>query len=234
MDDIARHLAGFLTETPLEAVAQRIQERVVIGERTFVIWRPADSHGLLDHPAIQSAFATDDYMPYWADLWPGAYLLAKALVCEKWESGLEALELGCGLGLAGITALSHGLRVTFSDYDATALRFAADNARANGFHKFRLLQLDWRCPPTDLQFPFIFGADLIYEMRNAEPLAALIQRMLAPGGVCLLTDPDRPPAQFFCKTLTRTGVHFTTKVIHAGEPGETCVRGTLYRVTHSG
>ena len=41
----------------------------------------------------------------------------------------RALEVGCGLGLPGIVALSMGLQVTFSDYDACALRFAADEAR---------------------------------------------------------------------------------------------------------
>ena len=59
------------------------------------------------------------------------------------------MEIGCGLGLPGIAALSKGLRVTFSDYDPLALRFAADNARANGFTDFKVLQLDWRHPPAD-------------------------------------------------------------------------------------
>ena len=56
----------------------------------------------------------------------------------------HALEVGCGLGLPGIVALSLGLHVTFSDYDATALRFAADNARLNGCGDFELLHMDWR------------------------------------------------------------------------------------------
>jgi predicted nicotinamide N-methyase len=231
MDPISKPAPGFLTATPLEAVAQRVTERVAIGDRMFNLTRPVDSERLLDHPAVHRAFAADEYMPYWTDLWPGARLLAKAIVDQKWESGLEALELGCGLGLVGIAALSCGLRVTFSDYDATALRFAAENARANGFDNYRLLHLDWRCPPPDLRFPVILGADLIYEMRNVEPLVSLIQLALTPGGVCLLTDPDRAPASLLRKTLSMNGVHYSSKVVHASEPGETCVRGTLYRIT---
>src|SRR5262249_19213774 len=196
-----KHTAGFLTETPLDAVAGRVREEVVVDGRSFTLLRPADSERLLDHPATHRAFATDEYMPYWAELWPGARMLAKAMLREQWMPGLEALELGCGLGLPGIVALSQGLRITFSDYDATALRFAADNARANGFQDFQLLQFDWRCPRDDFHFPLIIGADLTYEMRNVEPLAALIKQVLEPDGVCLLTDPDRAPAQLLRESL---------------------------------
>jgi predicted nicotinamide N-methyase len=193
--------------------------------------RPADSDRLLNHPAIHSAFAVDEYMPYWTDLWPGARMLAKAVVREPWTPGLEVLELGCGLGLPGIAALACGLRVTFSDYDATALRFAAGNARANGFEDFRLLQLDWRYPPAELRVPVILGADLIYEMRNVAPLVACIKQVLQVGGVCLIADQDRIPAPLFRETLAAEGLHFLAKVMHAGEPGGRRVRGTLYRIT---
>src|SRR5262249_22059753 len=149
----------FLPETPLEAVRSRVREFVDIGRRRFVVSRPADSDRILDHAGVQSAFAAAEFMPYWADLWPSARMLAKAILRENWQSGLEALEIGCGLGLPGIAALSCGLRVVFSDWDATALRFAAENARANGFDDFRLLQLDWRSPPTHRLFPVILGSD---------------------------------------------------------------------------
>ena len=102
-------------------------------ERTFIIARPSESDRLIDHPSVRSAFAADDYMPYWADLWPAARMLAKAILRETWVPGQSALEVGCGLGLPGIAALAMGLNVTFSDYDATALHFAADNARAERF-----------------------------------------------------------------------------------------------------
>ena len=87
-------------------------------------------------------------------------MLAKAILREPWADHAShasarstALEIGCGLGLPGVAALSVGLRVTFSDYDATALGFAADNARANGFLDFETLQLDWRYPPPERNFP---------------------------------------------------------------------------------
>src|SRR5215472_2380055 len=122
-----------LPETPLEAIRKVVRDQVIIENQTFWIDHPDESDRLLDDPVIRSAFAADEYLPYWADLWPAARMLAKAILREPWMPGLEALEIGCGLGLPGIVALSRGLRVTFSDYDPCALRFAADNARLNGF-----------------------------------------------------------------------------------------------------
>jgi len=219
-------------ETPLDAVRERIQEIVIVEGRSFKIARPADSDRLLDDPAVRAAFAVDEYMPYWTDLWPAARMLAKALMRETWPPGLEALEIGCGLGLPGIVALAQGMHITFSDYDATALKFAADNARANGFNDFKLLQLDWRRPPADLRVPVVLGSDLVYEARNVEPLVKLVRHVLAPEGVCLLADQDRIPTHLLRDSLTENGLAFTVKVMHAGEPGGRRLRGTLYRITH--
>jgi predicted nicotinamide N-methyase len=222
-----------LPETPLDALGPPVREPVMIEGRTFLIVRPDDTGRLLDHPFVQEAFAADEYMPYWADLWPASRMLGKAILREKWPPGLEALEVGCGLGLPGIVALSVGLRVTFSDYDATALRFAADNARLNGFEDFRTLQLDWRSPPADLKVPVVLASDLIYELRNVAPLVGLIKQVLRPDGLCLLTDQDRVPSYTLRETLASEGLAFTTQVMRAGEPGGRRVKGTLYRIAHA-
>src|SRR5262249_36892631 len=152
---------------------------------------------LLDDPAVLAANIKDDYMPYWADIWPASRMMAKALLREPIErfqrrndGPIVALELGCGLGLAGIAALKRGMYVIFSDYDLTALQFAERNARLNGYSNFQLLPLDWRAPPDRACVPLIIAADLTYELRNIDPLIALIKKLLLPEGVCFLTDPD--------------------------------------------
>jgi predicted nicotinamide N-methyase len=220
-----------MPETPREALGPLIRDTVIVEERTFIVNRPGESDRLLDHPSVHAAFAADEYIPYWADLWPAARMLAKAILRETWTPGRRALEVGCGLGLPGLTALSVGLHVTFSDYDSTALHFAAENARANGLREFDTLQMDWRYPPDGLQFPIILASDLIYEMRNVAPLVALIKKMLEPDGVCLLTDQDRVPSHVLRDTLAAEGLPFTTKVMRAGEPGGRRLKGTLYRIT---
>jgi predicted nicotinamide N-methyase len=221
-----------MPETPWESIGSVAREHVIVEGQTFLIDRPAESDRLLDVPAVRAASAADDYMPYWADLWPAARMLAKAVLREPWAPGVEALEIGCGLGLPGIAALSKGVKVTFSDYDVTALRFAADNARVNGFQDFQLLEMDWRAPPEGLSYPVLLASDLIYELRNVAPLVGLIKQVLQPGGFCLLTDQDRVPSHALRETLGAEGLAYTTQTLRAGEPGGRRVKGTLYRITH--
>jgi predicted nicotinamide N-methyase len=224
-------------ETPLASIEDRQVELVIIDQFRFEIERPADSYALLDDPVVLEAHQRDEYMPYWADLWPAARMLAKAVAKEDWSAypkigdKLEALELGCGLGVPGLTALACGLHVTFSDYDLTAVRFAANNARRNKLYDFKTLPLDWRCPPVDLKVPVILGADLTYEARNIDPLVKLIGKILQPGGVCLLTDQDRTPAPVLREALGYAGLRYEQQVMRAGEPGGYRVQGTLYRIT---
>ena len=131
-----------LIETPSEALGPTVRETVVIAGRTFYLERPDAVDRLSDHPELGGLSATDEYKPYWASLWPVARLLARAVLAEIDVEPRRALEIGCGLGLPGIAALAAGLHVTFSDYDAAALRYAAGNARLNGFSDFDLLHMD--------------------------------------------------------------------------------------------
>ncbi len=228
----------WMPTTPLDALGPTIRENVIVEGQTFIIGRPDKVDPLLDHPAVREAFGKDEYMPYWADLWPAARMLAKSILREPWPKGPDgslptALEIGCGLGLPGVVALSCGLRVIFSDYDATALKFAADNARMNGHTKFDVLQLDWRNPPADLRVPIIIGSDLIYEMRSAAPLAAMIKKILAPDGYGLIAGQDRPAVPALLDAMTAEGLVFTSTMVRAGVPGQGRYKGTLYRITHA-
>jgi len=214
----------------LPRLGPNMRETVIVDGRTFLIERPSESDRLLDAPEVHAAFERDEYMPYWADLWPAARMLAKVIVREPWPAGQEALEIGCGLGLPGIVALSCGLSVTFSDYDPCALRFAAANARLNGFDRFTTLQLDWRHPPAELRTGLLLAADLIYELRNIEPLVAFIKQVLLPDGVCLLADQDRIPMHALRQSLEAEQLPYTTQIVRAGEPGGRRLKGTLYRI----
>ena len=104
-------------------------------------------------------------------------MLAKAIIRERWDQyprPVRVLEVGCGLGLAGIACLARGLTVTFSDVDETALSFAAANARLNGFTDgFRTIPLDFRAPPEGERYPVVIGSDLMYEARLVEPTRLL-------------------------------------------------------------
>ena len=90
-----------------------------------------------------------------------------------------------------------------------------------------------RVPPDKLQVPIILGSDLIYENRMAEPLAALIRRVLAPDGYCLMAAQDRPATPALLEALTALGMHYTSQPVRAGVPGGERYKGNLFRITHT-
>jgi predicted nicotinamide N-methyase len=223
--------------TPPETVAETVRETVFVGDYTFLLDRPANPDQILDHPWCRSAYVADEYVPYWPTLWPSARMLAKAVLREPWETHpqpVRVLEVGCGLGLAGVACLARGLAVTFSDVDETALAFAAANARLNGYPSgFRTRPLDFRCPPADAQYPVVIGSDLMYEERLVNPLVDLLDAVLAPAGVCLIADPDRLPARVFRWKLEEAGYAVAADFARAGEPGGERTKGTIYRIRRS-
>ena len=182
-------------------------DTIELARHRFSFTRPSDPDALLDDPDMLEANARDDYMPYWAYLWPGARLLAEVVLSENWTQGTRALEIGCGLGLVGLAGLAAGLHVTFSDYEPLALAFAAHNARQNGFNAFDTLLLDWRQPPPQT-YPVILGADVLYETKLHPLVAGLVKQMLVADGLCLLTDPGREAASGFGQVLAEHGLDF--------------------------
>jgi hypothetical protein len=218
--------SGPVTVTPLRFGAQEI--RVV---------RPADPDRLLDDPGVLDWNRRDDYMPYWAYLWPGAHLLAEAVASEEWgdiggDSPTEALEIGCGLGLAGLVAMARGLRVEFSDYDRTPLEFVARSAAENGFDegRYRTRLLDWRNLP-DERFPVILGADVTYEARLVPLVAGVLAAMLAPGGMGLIASPYRVADEGFAAAVQSHGLACRAEPAIARTEDGRPIAGTIYRVT---
>src|SRR5262249_9684062 len=140
------------------------RDQVIVEGRTFRITRPDESSRLLARAFPQSDSSAEEYLPYWAELWPASRMLAKAILRESWLPGQTALEIGCGLGLPGVAALSVGLHVIFSDNDPLALAFAAYNARGNGYDDFECRAIDWHSPPDDVRVPVVLASDLIYEL----------------------------------------------------------------------
>lgn len=199
--------------------------------RSLQLVRPSDPDRLLDEPNVLAWNRRDDYMPYWAYLWPGAFLLSEAVARRQWIPGTRALEIGCGLGLAGLTALSRGLRMTFSDYDEAPLEFVKESALANGFDasSYSTVRLDWR-EPLGERFEVILGADVLYERRLVPLVAGLLAKMLAPGGVALIADPYRAAAEGFGACARELGLTCEAEAVSAGTVELGTVRGTLHTV----
>ena len=170
--------------------------------------RPANPDAFLDDPKVHKASRESDYMPYWPYLWGSAPEMARLVLETSWNAGTRTLEVGAGIGLVGLAALTAGLDVTFSDYDATAVRLAVANAALNGFPRSDGLVFDWRnlelLGRTD-PFPLILGCDVIYERQIHNPLLDVLDRLLAHDGVCWLADPGRTHVSGFADQARERG-----------------------------
>jgi len=168
-----------------------VHESVSVGGRTLVIERPHDAEELLD----EEPFEREEFLPYWAELWPSALALADH-VASRDLAGLGLVELGCGLALPGIVAALGGAAVLATDWSEDALEFVRANARRNGA-EVETLRCSWTSPdPLVARAPFdlVLASDVLYERRDVEPLLALLPR-LAPE--VLLADPGRPTLSDF-------------------------------------
>jgi predicted nicotinamide N-methyase len=216
---------------PVTATTIRIRGRSVR------LVRPGDPDLLLDDPDVIDWNRRDDYMPYWAYLWPASYLLAEAVMAEDWLDGtggepIEVLEIGCGLGLAGLVALGRGLRVQFSDYDRAPLEFVARSVAENGLDETRYSTriLDWRDLP-DERFPVILGSDVIYEPKLVPLVANVLATMLAAAGVGLIASPYRIAARGFPAAVEALGLNCRAEPVSAQTEDRRLITGTVYRVS---
>jgi predicted nicotinamide N-methyase len=154
--------------------------------------RPSSPEALID----EEAFADDEFLPYWAELWPAARTLAEALPDV---AGLRVVEFGCGLGLPSLVAATKGATVTATDWSPDAIELLRENAARNGLALTTDVR-DWR-EPWDERFDLALAADVLYEQRNVEPVLARL-RGVAPEALVALA--GRPYEQEF---LRRAGPH---------------------------
>ena len=136
----------------------------------LTLLRPESPDALID----EEAFASDEFLPYWAELWPAATALAEALPDVN---GLRVVELGCGLGVPSLVAAARGAEMTATDWAGDAIELLRVNADRNGLRLVAEVR-DWRLAWPD-RFDLALAADVLYEQRNVEPVLARL-RELAP------------------------------------------------------
>ncbi len=147
-----------------------------------------------------------DQIPFWAELWPASLGLSRYLLNNRdLLQGRSGLELGAGIGLAGIVARLAGAKLLQTDYVEGALQFIRVNSLRNGLSEPRLLLADWRQFPLVEKFDFILGADILYEKTLHRDLAGIMANSIKPDGLVLLADPGRDYALQFVLELTDRG-----------------------------
>ena len=181
---------------------------IPLGGHIFRILTVRDPDALLES-VTPEAFAVDERLPYWAELWTSAFALARVCLEEESLAGRTVLELGCGVGLAGIAAARAGATVMLTDYEKDALTFAGWNADANlsAGQRSRVIlrHCDWRAPGSPGVFDVLLGADIVYERGAFAPLLRLFRQTLAPRGYALLAEPDRAMGRDFFAFAAQEG-----------------------------
>jgi predicted nicotinamide N-methyase len=210
-----------------------VSDRVEVGADIVQILRPRSAEELID----EEDFARDERLPYWADLWPSAIVLAERLAALP-LTGARVVELGCGVGLPAIVAALGGADALATDWYPEALAFTGANAAAAGV-RLETMTVDWREPPPELlarpAADLAVGADLLYEERNGAALASLLPRLLRPGGEALIADPRRPHAAALLDPLRAAGwAHEREDVRYRGRPDESGALLHLHRLTAPG
>ena len=203
--DSQLHPPGAPPGLPAGAVSDVVEETVVVGGRPLRLLRPRDGDAVLDELLAEDD-PDEDRLPFWTQLWPSGTALAQAIAARP-LAGRRVLELGCGLGLVGVTAARAGATVTVVDRSPEAIAFATLNAERNGvtlqaavraFDQPKRLLAE---APWDL----VLAADVLYEQRNVPVLLWLLPRLVGQDGEVWLADPGRPMLSRFLAGAEATG-----------------------------
>ena len=193
------------TGLPAGAASDVVEETVPVGGRALRLLRPRDGDAVLDELLAEDD-PDEDRLPFWAELWPSGTALAQAVTARP-LAGRRVLELGCGLGLVGVSAALAGADVLVVDRSPEAIAFAALNAERNGVTLQRAVcafdqpERLLAGAPWDL----VLAADVLYEQRNVPVLLWLLPRLVGQDGEVWLADPGRPMLARFLAGAEATG-----------------------------
>lgn len=200
--DASEALTAALSCVPMETF------QFAIGGRMWAVRAGRDQSALL---AVSDRFAV---FPFGLLLWESSSVLAGALA-DRSEivRDRRVLELGAGVGLAGIVARWLGAAsVRQTDHIAEALQLCAANAAANGVDGIDLMLADWTAWADDAAYDLIIGSDVLYDRAAHAPFAAILKRNLSAGGRVLLTDPGRQDTPRFLDEMAASGWHVTRTI----------------------
>lgn len=170
-----------------------IFEPVSVDGQTFEVLQISDMERYVDLLADQAGDGTLD-LPFWAKLWPASVLLAYYTKRAEPKPGDRALEIGAGVGLAGLVAASKGFDTILSDIETDSLIFSRINILKNNLENTaRVARVDFgaekdRDTLKD-RFQLVLGAEVLYIEDTYRALTKFIGRHLdtAPGAEAILS-----------------------------------------------
>jgi predicted nicotinamide N-methyase len=177
---------------------------VVVKDRKFQILLPKSLARFINTQDVFHEF------PLWAKIWPASWVLADYIAGMPVEAKKQFLELGAGAGLVSIVVASFGHRITMSEYDDDALRFARANALINECSRLPIVDLDWNRPQSPGRFNYIVASEVTYKKEDCQPLVELLKACLKPDGEVILAGEMRKTSMDFYKEL-ETGFNISVQ-----------------------
>jgi predicted nicotinamide N-methyase len=184
----------------------------------------------------------DRQAPHWAKVWPSGVALADAVVRYADEvRDRRVLELGAGLGVTASAILAAGATLLAADYSSLSLTLCRYNTLMNSGRSPKLVRFNWRTPlrPSLLRLeatggiPLILAADVLYEGRDVRPLLDVIERLLAPGGMLWLAEPNRRTARRFLDLAASVGWQGVSRSTYGPWPDGSTDRVNLHFLRRS-
>ncbi|MCF8103981.1 MAG: methyltransferase [Desulfohalobiaceae bacterium] len=166
--------------TQAEAKYQTRFEPVKVGQQELQILQIADMESHLDRILDTADKGQGLELPFWARIWPTSILLSYYAQRLPADAGLNLLEIGAGIGICGLFAAGHGLRVTISDINEEALLFTRINILKNNLQgKARVARCDFTSDRLETRFDIILGSEILYREDTYRPLCKFLSRHLA-------------------------------------------------------
>lgn len=103
------------------------------------------------------------------------------------EKGKEILEIGAGMGVAGLFLGLLGHKVTITDYEDDALELLRMNVKHNQLNNVSVRKLDWNLPDLTGKFDIICGSELVYNKKHIKPIIRLFQDYLKTDGTIFMS-----------------------------------------------
>jgi predicted nicotinamide N-methyase len=161
-------------------------------------------------------------------VWPGSRALARLLAAVDCD-GRRVVEIGCGLGLAGLVAARRGASVMFFDAAAEPLQFVRRSAELNAC-RAALVQANLYAPGLRGEFDYCLAADITYDPGLQAAAAGFLAAHLARDGRAWCAESVRTVDRGFRDACAQHGLRVSERTgYEPDEPRDSRVRITEVR-----
>lgn len=204
-----------LENASLEELLGRVEEvhavcfdTVRVGDKVLECIQIADMEEYLDRLVENlEGHKGAEVLPLWAKIWPACLPLAMYMQRQTPQNKDRVLEIGAGLGVAGMFAGLRGFPVVISDIQPDALVFARINVLHNALaDTVQVRYVDYTADEHHGVFSHIIGSEVLYREAVYSPLLRFLRSHLPSGAaarressaeILLTADCGRRALKFF-------------------------------------